>query len=740
MVSRRGLDCPRCGTNLDFTHADYEAPPDREPSPAPVLLEFAPGDRFAGRYTIVDRVGAGSMGVVYKARDNDLDGQLIALKLVQPSLAGIPECVERFRREVRLTRKITHHGVCRVHDLGEWAADRGRVLFLSMEWIEGETLQQLLRQTGMLKESRALEIAEGVAEALEAAHAEGVIHRDIKPGNIMVDRRGQVFVTDFGLALELSDGSAEQGETVVGTPYYMSPEQRAGAALDERSDFYALGLVLREMLTGVRMEPVPGVTHELRAWLNPVILPVLERLLAASADQRFESAAEIRNALREAREDPSVSAVISTARAKTAARRRRRPVVVAAGVLALSLAAVVGVGLLRHRPRFEDSQAEVLYDRGMAYLRGENDTVRSTREAIHMLHRASDPEPRNALIWAGLGEAYWKLFTRTRAPTARDEAERAVAKALSLDPDLPEALYARAIGYSEEGKNHAALDDLRKVVAALPRFAPARALMGLVRGDLGQYAEGLADLDAAVAGDPADFRVHVYQGLFHERFSEYEEAARCYRRATELKPDSFIAWNNLGAELMLLQDYEQAAAALRRALEIEEDATAWSNLGTALYGLGRIEESLSPFERAVGMEPDNPRWHGNLGDAQLALGRESEARGSYERAAARAHERVTLKPLDVGARVDLALYCAKSGQRRCALDEARHAAELQPDNAEVLFYGAVVHSAVGETETALDWLERAVQRGASRAMIDTAPELERLRDHPRFRRLLELLD
>ncbi len=186
LVERVGHRCPRCNIDLSGTFPDDDH---QQPPRAGRQLEFPTGETFADRYTIIERIGAGGMGVVYKAIDTMLDSQ-VALKLIQPALAQFPGFIERFRREVRVTRQITHPNICRFHDIG----DSDGVLYVSMEWIEGETLRQLLEQTGMLREGRALEIAEKIALALEAAHDKGIVHRDLKPANIMLDRRGNVFV------------------------------------------------------------------------------------------------------------------------------------------------------------------------------------------------------------------------------------------------------------------------------------------------------------------------------------------------------------------------------------------------------------------------------------------------------------------------------------------------------------------------------------------------------------------
>jgi serine/threonine protein kinase len=204
---------------------------------------FPPGTLLGQRYRISNRLGKGGMGEVYKAADLLL-GQTVALKFLPESLLSDERMLERFRGEVRLARQVSHPNVCRVYDLGE--AD-GQP-FLSMEFIDGEDLASLLRRIGHLPGAKSLEIARKLCAGLAAAHEKGVVHRDFKPANIMIDSRGKVLITDFGLAV--ATGGKYVADPRSGTPAYMSPEQLAGAAVTARSDLYALGLVLYEMFVG----------------------------------------------------------------------------------------------------------------------------------------------------------------------------------------------------------------------------------------------------------------------------------------------------------------------------------------------------------------------------------------------------------------------------------------------------------------------------------------------------------
>lgn len=207
------------------------------------LLGFSSGTILAQRYRIVHLLGRGGMGEVYWA-DDLLLGQPVALKFLPRKASADAALLARFRNEVRMARQVTHPNVCRVHDLGE--ADG--LTYLTMEYVDGEDLGSLLRRIGKLPQDKALEVARKIAAGLTAAHEKGVVHRDLKPANIMLDGKGQIRITDFGLA-----GVAEQiRDPRSGTPGYMSPEQRGGREVTSRSDIYALGIVLHELFTGKR--------------------------------------------------------------------------------------------------------------------------------------------------------------------------------------------------------------------------------------------------------------------------------------------------------------------------------------------------------------------------------------------------------------------------------------------------------------------------------------------------------
>jgi predicted Ser/Thr protein kinase len=254
--------CPSCGSalidtgaaaapddtiaapTLSVTRTHFETPTGFSPSARPI--DYPSGALVGNRYRIVQMLGRGGMGVVFRAEDLRL-GHPVALKFLTASLAGDPRRLQAFHNEVRLSRQISHPNVCSVYDIG----DTDGHLFLSMEYLEGQDLATVLRQRGALPEVEAVELARQVCAGLAAVHARGVLHRDLKPANIMVTADGVARLMDFGIAM--SGDTAEPDRVTEGTPAYMAPEQLLERQVSVRSDIYALGLVLYELFTGRRL-------------------------------------------------------------------------------------------------------------------------------------------------------------------------------------------------------------------------------------------------------------------------------------------------------------------------------------------------------------------------------------------------------------------------------------------------------------------------------------------------------
>jgi eukaryotic-like serine/threonine-protein kinase len=268
--------------------------------------ELTPGTFLAGRYEILQLLGRGGMGAVYKARDKELD-RFVALKLIRPDLARNPEILRRFKQELILARQVTHKNVIRIFDLGQ----SNGIKFITMDFVEGRDLRSLLQERGKLPPSEAARIMLQICRALEAAHAEHVIHRDLKPQNIMLDRGGRVYVMDFGIARSAHLPGMTQTGALIGTPEYMSPEQARGEKLDERSDIFSLGVIFYEILTG--KSPYPTDTPLATLWkrmqepvtppsklapsLPPPLNAIVVKALEIEPEKRFASAREMAHQL-----------------------------------------------------------------------------------------------------------------------------------------------------------------------------------------------------------------------------------------------------------------------------------------------------------------------------------------------------------------------------------------------------------------------------------------------------------
>ena len=270
---------------------------------------------LGGRYELDGIVGRGGMAEVYRARDLRLD-RVVAVKTLREDLARDQTFQARFRREAQSAASLNHPSIVAVYDTGEDNTGMSHVPFIVMEFVDGRTIRDLLRDDRRLLPERALEITDGVLRALDYSHRAGIVHRDIKPGNVMLNRQGEIKVMDFGIARAVADTQATMTQTaqVIGTAQYLSPEQARGERVDARSDLYSVGCLLYELLTGrppftgdspvaiayqhVREAPVPPsrVDPDLPAWADPIVLRAMEK----DPNDRYQSAADMRSDIQRA--------------------------------------------------------------------------------------------------------------------------------------------------------------------------------------------------------------------------------------------------------------------------------------------------------------------------------------------------------------------------------------------------------------------------------------------------------
>ncbi|MBM3304365.1 MAG: hypothetical protein FJY79_00235 [Candidatus Aminicenantes bacterium] len=291
--------CGRCGRELPGSGEKTSSGTRTFQTPTRGLQR---GTTFARRFEIIEEIGKGGMGTVYKAYDSKIR-EAVAIKLLKPEIASDLEVIERFRNEIKLARKVAHRYVCRMYDLDEeWLS-----IYISMEYVPGEDLKSFIRRSGHLNEAKALALARQIAEGLAEAHRMGVVHRDLKPQNVMIDREGNAKIMDFGIARSLHTRGATGSGVIIGTPEYMAPEQADAKDVDHRVDIYALGAILFEMVTGRlpfegetplsivlkhKSEP-PADPKTLNAQISPALSGVILRCLEKSRDRRYQTALDL---------------------------------------------------------------------------------------------------------------------------------------------------------------------------------------------------------------------------------------------------------------------------------------------------------------------------------------------------------------------------------------------------------------------------------------------------------------
>jgi len=289
--------CGDCGTQLPPKDIDVTKTAETPKK------ELTTGSTFADRYQIIEELGKGGMGRVYKANDKEINAK-IALKLIKPEIASNKKIIERFRNELKIARDISHKNVCRMYDLNK---EKGSY-YITMEYVSGEDLKSFIHRSGQLTIGTAIKITKQICDGLSEAHKLGVIHRDLKSNNIMIDREGNVRIMDFGIARSLSGKGITGAGVMIGTPEYMSPEQVEGKEVDQRSDIYSLGIILYEMVTGKvpfegdtpftigmkHKSEIPANPKEFNEQIPDELSDVILRCLRKNKETRFQSAGEVR--------------------------------------------------------------------------------------------------------------------------------------------------------------------------------------------------------------------------------------------------------------------------------------------------------------------------------------------------------------------------------------------------------------------------------------------------------------
>ncbi|HEV3481298.1 MAG TPA: serine/threonine-protein kinase [Candidatus Acidoferrales bacterium] len=700
-------------------------------SAAASIASIKPGSLLGNRYEILDILGQGGMGAVYKARDRELD-RLVALKVIRPELAGQPEILQRFKQELILARKVTHRNVIRIFDLG----DADGVKFITMEFIEGHDLKSILAREGKLAPDQAVKIIQQVCLALDAAHTEGVVHRDLKPQNIMLDEQGRASVMDFGIARSLELGGMTQTGALIGTPEYMSPEQVRGEHVDARSDLFTLGVIFQEILTGTlpfqaetAMASMFKRTKEpaipLRQ-LNPAVPQTLSDIVAKCLEiqpqDRFQTAREMYDALEAWKNGAAAPIWIRTLRSARRSLRRRDVKLSAAAVgavVALLLVAVITYQLKKpskpavaHAPLsvlvadFTNSTGDPIFDdtlepmfnvalEGASFINAYNRGAarKLARQLPHPTDKLSEQPARLVAISQGVGAV------------VTGELSRRGGK-YSLSATALDAVSGNVIARTEVT---AANKD--EVLLAIPKLAaPIRRALGDTTPESVQLAATLGTFSTTSLE-----AVHQYGLAEEQQFAgKMQDALQSFSRAAELDPNFARAYAGMAGtsgDLGRRQDAEKYAKLAMEHVDRMTERERYRIRGVYYIWTENWQKCVEEFSELTKLYPADNIAHENLAGCYASW-------HNMPKAVEEARLAVQIAPKDSIARNNFSVFACYAGDFQTCEREAHEVQRLNPSDEDG--YLDLAHAQVGlgqlpEAAETYQQLQKLGARGASLA-------------------------
>jgi eukaryotic-like serine/threonine-protein kinase len=678
--------CADCGTRIGGQATETLQTP---------VHELATGATFAGRYQIIEELGHGGMGRVYKVFDTKIK-EKIALKLIRPEVASDKDTIERFSNEIRLSRRIGHRNVCKMFDLGE--ADGAH--FITMEYVHGEDLKSMIHMSGSLSLGMLLSVGKQVCDGLAEAHSLGVIHRDLKPQNIMIDKNGNAKIMDFGIARSVREKGITGPSVMIGTPEYMSPEQVEAKDVDQRSDIYSLGVILYEMATSrvpfegetalsIAMKH-KGETPKNPKHLNPAIPDdlggVILKCLEKDRDKRYQSAADVRSELEKIEKGiPTTDRVVPqrkpvTSREITVTLKLKKLIFPASAALAVLTLGFVGWRLVFHK----QSSVPLARVRSIAVMPLED--LSPQKDQGYLCEGLADE-----LITRLIGVEGLKIPARASSFLLRGKGPQEIGQKLAVDAVLDGTLLKAGQkihvnlqivdAHSGYGLWSAKFDSDEKGLFNLRDEIALKILETLKVKLLG---EARSKVVKNYTENSEAYNLYLRGRYFWNKRApaDVKKAIEYFSQAIAFDPDFALAYSGLADSYLVLPQFVEyrMSEVLPKAKDAALKALALDDtLAEAHVSLGLVKESEwdfaaaeKEFRRAIELNPNYPTAHHWYANLLSMMGRLDESQAEMKRA-------LEQDPLSLIVNVIQAYNYLEIGEIDRAIAQARKAVELDPN-------------------------------------------------------------